>query len=117
MLFEHEDLKIKEYKKAFEPPKLPIRWIASVFIAPALIVLLPYLLTAGSTSLSTLIIIGLTLLSVLLLVLCFSFVLRLYDEAFSRQILEFKVSNLEDDAAAMHKRLDILVNKANKPEE
>lgn len=85
----------------FNSPELPIKWIASTFIAPALTFIIPYLLTAGETSISTLVIIALILLSLLLFVLFLSTILRLYNESYARQVTDLKLEILRKDADMM----------------
>jgi hypothetical protein len=100
----------------FERPKLPIAWLASTFIAPILVIVVPSLLSA-SASMATLVIIALSLLSALLFCLCIIVILRLYDEAFERQIMEFRLSRAEEEALRAHERLDKLTSSEGTQEQ
>lgn len=97
-------------KSDFEPPKLPIAWIAGTFVAPVLVVLLPKLFTSD-VSFSTLLILALALLSVLLLVVCFALIVRIYNESYKTQIAEFKLDQMIDELKLLQKRLDALEKK------
>jgi hypothetical protein len=94
-------------KKDFEPPKLPIVWIASTFVAPILIVVLPLVFSAN-VSFSVLLIIALSLLSLLLLIVCFALVVRIYSEAYKTQIATFHLDRLEKEVLSLQSRLDVL---------
>lgn len=91
----------------FDPPKLPLVWIGSTFIAPVLIVVLPPLFTSD-LSLATRLIIALALLSVLLLATCFALTIQIYSTAYRTQIAEYKMDSIEEQLEATHKRLDRL---------
>lgn len=100
-------------KSDFEPPKLPIAWIAATFVAPTLIVLLPQIFTSD-VSLPILLIMALALLSVLLLIVCFALVVRIYNESYKTQIAEFKLEQMMDEMELLQKRLDTLEKKQRK---
>lgn len=89
-----------------KPPKLPIAGIVSTFVAPTLVVVLPYFFDAGKESLQTLVIIALVLLSVLLFVMFLTTYFRLYNESFASQVIQLK-------QAALSKRLDALEKNSN----
>lgn len=91
----------------FAPPKLPIVWIASTFVAPILIVVLPLIFSAN-VSFSTLLIIALSLLSLLLLIVCFALVVRIYSEAYKTQIANFHLDRLEKELKSLQSRIDNL---------
>lgn len=95
----------------FEPPKLPIAWIASTFILPTLIIVLPYLFSSGDASFTTLLIIALSVLSILLLVVCFALVVRIYSEAYKTQVLELNIKRVEEIIERDGKRIKMLEQK------
>lgn len=95
----------------FNPPKLPIAWIASTFIAPSLVVILPNLFSSEDIPLTTLVIIALSLLSVLLVILCIAVVIKLYDESYKRQLEEIVLSDIEEDVKNAMVRISELEEK------
>lgn len=78
----------------FKPPKVPYAWLATTFIAPLLVVVIPQVIER-SASLTTLIIIALAMLSVLLFVMWLITHFQLYNEAFARQLIERELTVLE----------------------
>lgn len=82
---------------SFLPPNLPIGWIASTFIGPTLVVVLPKLFSSEGSSFAASLIVALVLLSVSLLVICFTLILRLYNESYARQVFEFRLGRAEGD--------------------
>lgn len=88
---------------SFQPPNLPVAWIASTFIGPILVVVLPKFFSSEGTTFTTSLIIALVLLSVSLLVICFAVVLKLYDESYARQIILFNLNILEKNIEVMEK--------------
>lgn len=92
-------------KNEFKPPKLPIAWIAVTFIIPILTVILPYLFSAKDAPFATLVIIALSLLSVSLLIVCFALVVKLYNEAYMRQVMKLKVEQTLEQLEKLQKRL------------
>ena len=95
----------------FKPPKLPIAWIASTFIAPSMVVILPNLFSSEDIPFTTLVIIALSLLSILLLILCIAVVIKLYDESYKRQLEEIALSDMEEDIQNVITRIDKLEEK------
>lgn len=89
----------------FDPPKLPLKWIACTFVSPALVVILPSFFTDEGLSLSARVIIALALLSLLLIVSCFSLVLNLYNSSYQTQVAYLHLKNLEDELSHLESRL------------
>ena len=114
----------------FQPPKLPLPLIATTFIGPALVAILPGVFS-GEVPWTIRIIAALSLLSVMLLVLVFIVLLKAYDEAFTNQmiksvaeghaerlvIMEKKLNELETEQRAMSdKLLPVLQEAASSPQ-
>lgn len=99
----------------FKPPKLPIAWIASTFIAPSLIVILPYLFSAKDAQFTTLMIIALSLLSLSLLIVCFSLVINLYNESYKRQVMRLKLERTLEEVEDMQSKLHQIEQQKSKP--
>lgn len=99
----------------FEPPRLPVAGIVTTFVAPTLVVVLPYFFAAGKESMQTLVIIALILLSVLLFVLFLLTYLRLYNVSYASQVFDLKhaalgnkLDELEEQCAETQRSLDAL---------
>lgn len=73
----------------FIPPKIPLAFIASSILAPALVGFLPYLLDIGKQSLPYLVALAACLMAVMFFTLFLTTYFRLYNEAYKRQIAEF----------------------------
>ena len=99
-------------KDEFQPPELPIGWIASTFIGPTIIAISPQLFSSDGASFSTSLIIALVLLSISLLVICFSLVLRLYNASYSRQVLEYQMDQIREEIVTLN-RANHLIQKAD----
>ena len=89
----------------FNRPKLPIAWITTTFIAPAMVIILPSLFSSDDTSFTTRVILALVLLSLLLIVACFSLILNLYDVSYNCQILEFKFEQQDIELTLQQNKL------------
>lgn len=98
----------------FDPPKLPYAWLATTFIAPALIVILPYILDAGKESLQTLVIVALSLMVILSLAMVFITHARLYDAYYKTQIHEYRLAELSEVSEEMRIKNIETVNIVNK---
>ena len=82
----------KEDKSAevlnFEPPKLPFKWLATTFIAPVLVIILPNIIVNQEVTFEHRLIAALTLLSVMLFVSCIIAILQTYNRAYELQALK-----------------------------
>lgn len=81
----------------FKPPKLPFGWLATTFIAPILVIVIPNIFQSGEISLVVRIIVALVLLSVLLFISCIMLTLKLYSHAYTQQIIRFQHDELTKD--------------------
>lgn len=98
----------------FEPPKLPFVWLATCFIAPALVIILPEVFTSDTISWPVRLAVAFALLSVLLFVCCINFMLQSYKYAYIVQVLRLRLEHMKknNDVETEHIR-----NKTTKVEE
>ena len=80
----------------FKSPKLPFAWLASSFILPLAILVLPPLLTDAEMSWEHRTIIALALFSAFLLVSCIAMAYGRYEEAYARQVIHLKLKDAEE---------------------
>lgn len=85
----------EEHRDIFNHPKLPLSWMATVFIAPALTLILPEIFKSTEVSWEIRWIIALGLLSVLLFVCCIALVLKFYETWYKIQVVELNLSRSE----------------------
>lgn len=95
----------------FKPPKLPIGWLSSTFIAPLLILLIPNLIKSLQYDFKWILIIALSVWGVLLFVACIALILGLYDTSFLLQLCKNDIRQLS------HEQDKIIVQLFNISEE
>ena len=81
----------------FKPPKLPIGWLASTFIAPLLILLIPNLIKSLQYDFKWILIIALSVWGALLFVACIALILGLYDTSFLLQLCKNDIRQLSHE--------------------
>lgn len=104
---EKNEPKAQSKSDEFESPNLPYAWLATTFILPVLVVIVPQLFTK-TASLTSLIIIALVLMSALLFVLWLSTHTRLYDESYKRQLLTNRLEEFKKEIALLQKNQDLI---------
>ena len=85
----------------FSPPKFPGIQLAVSLGAAAATIILPYILQSEHTSFVSILCVGFGLLSALFLVIVILMALGAYDEAYARQIVEYKICDLEGKVEAL----------------
>lgn len=89
----------------FHAPKIPIAWVATTFISPALVIVLPSFFNADQP-ITTRVIIALSLLSVLLFVLFLMTYLRLYNAMYASQVFSLKQYAMSKRIERVERNLD-----------
>ncbi len=75
----------------FTPPRFAFIWLATTFILPLLILIIPDLLTKDNLPFMTKAVIALSVLSVLLFISCLTLIFYYYDISFRIQVMELKL--------------------------
>ncbi len=78
----------------FIPPKLPFAWLASTFILPLMVLIIPDLISKDDIPFMTKAVIALSILAIFLFISCLILLLSLYDFSFRLQVIKLK---LDDD--------------------
>ena len=89
----------------FEPPKLPFKWLATTFIAPVIVAVLPNIITEQGISLEHRLIAALILFSVMLLVSCIIIMLKSYDRSYEIQTLKMNHHLLTEEFSGKFEKL------------
>ena len=84
----------KNKDEDFVPPKLPFAWLASTFILPLTVLIVPDLISKDGIPFMTKAVIALSILAIFLFISCLILLLSLYDFSFRLQVIKLK---LDDD--------------------
>lgn len=99
-----KDKTLKPYP-GFKRPKLPFYQLAVTFIMPIAVMVIPTFFTSQEFTLEHRGIMALAILSVMLFVLCIVIILRLYNEAFDRQIHQFRIEEQSKDLERLNQEI------------
>lgn len=83
----------KNRDESFTPPRLSFVWLATTFILPLVILILPDLLTKDDIPFLTKAVIALSVLVVFLFVSCLVLLLSIYDISFRLQVMKLKLDD------------------------